>query len=81
MHPLVQVPFGFVYYGILVFDGGTEEIGLKLIPDYIVRLLKLYGNSFGAAQPRGRVYILMLEDCSESEMDRRMLIYKCSRQL
>ena len=61
----------FVYHGQL-YDADTdtyEDIGIKLVPGYLVREFELFTITYGGSQPRGRIYILMCETSDEAVMD------------
>ena len=67
MDHVSQCPLGFILYGVLA-DG--TEVGLKLIPDFRVRIIQVKSNTFGVPQVRDRSYIVMAKDGEESSLDR-----------
>ena len=64
----LQVPCDFVLEGILTTG---EQVGLELISGYLVRVLTMFGSHYGAVQPRGRLYLLVVHTTYHFLMDRR----------
>jgi hypothetical protein len=58
-----EAPIDFILDGILP---SGEEIGLRRIDGYLVRVLELDAAEFGCAQRRPRIYIIGLETEDES---------------
>ena len=57
-----------MHWGILDANeyGMEEEVGLKFISGYIVRVLVIWTKDYSGTQPRPRVYILMMETGDEA---------------
>lgn len=58
-----QAPLDFVLRGVLRGEElPDEEIGLSLIPGYVVKVFKLQSKSFGLGQTRTRLYFVMVHE-------------------